>query len=161
MKTKGIPSSIIENSHMVFHSAKYILEPDKNGKMVDRIWFFPLFTRSWACIPPFDRFEDEEIDIQPMIEKIQKSMEKDGDELLGFAFVESYWAENPKAQLFFGFFDHEKRMATRVEVYQENVKDSEGRQLFLEFIKQRMYDEPFEATSQELQEAVLTLMDMD
>ena len=97
----------------------------------------------------------------PIKALVQKTIEEDNEKLLGFAFVESYWAENPDCKVYFGFFDAEKRMATRMVVYTSTVKDSDSWQIFIDFTKRHMYDEPFENTSEELQEIAAKLLGRD
>lgn len=161
LEIQGISREIIENATIIFGRAQYVVKPDEKGDMVDRIWLFPLFSNSWACMKPFERFEDEEIDIEPVEEQIKRAMAESGEQLLGFAYVESYWSDNPNCQIYFGFFDREKRMATRMVVYTSKIKDAEAWQLFPDFTKRHMYDEPFESVSQELQEMVTELVGCD
>ena len=157
LEMQGISPAVLENAKLIFGSTQYVVQPDADGKIVDRIWLFPLFSSSWACMKPFERIEDAEIDLAPIEERIKQALAADNDTLMGFAFIESYWAENPKAQMYFGFFDKDKHMATRLEVYTKTVADGAAWQLFPDLIKQRMFDEPFENTSPELQEMALLL----
>lgn len=157
LEMQGISPAVLENAKLIFGSAQYVVQPDVEGKIVDRIWLFPLFSSSWAGMKPFDRIEDEKIDIAPMEERIKQALAADNDTLMGFAFIESYWAENPKAQMYFGFFDKDKHMTTRLEVYTKEAPGGAAWQLFPDLVKQRMFDEPFEHTSRELQDIALTL----
>lgn len=161
LKMHGIPREVVENAIIIFGRAQYVVQPDQKGKMINRIWLFPLFSRSWACMPPFERIEDEEIDTTAVKALVEKTVKEDNEKLMGFAYVESYWDENPDCQIYFGFFDGEKRMATRMVVYTTKVKDSDAWQIFPDFTKRHMYDEPFESASQELQELATNLIGLD
>lgn len=151
LEMQGIPRLLLENTKLIFQRAQYVLETDKHGKVINRIWLFPLFTKTWGSMPPFNRIEDEDIDVTDLEERIKQALAEDNEQLAGFAFLETYWDENPNAYVCYGFFDKNKRMATRMEAYATPIKDTDLWQIFLDFQKVHMFDEPFESTSEELQ----------
>lgn len=161
LEMQGIPRILLENTKLIFQRAQYVLEPDSHGEVVNRIWLFPLFTKSWAGMPPFARVDDEDIDVTAFEELVKQALAEDNEHLAGFAFLETYWAENPDAYVFYGFFDKHKRMATRMEAYTTPIKGRDAWQVFLDFQKVHMFDEPFERVSEELQNIALQLIGMD
>ena len=161
LEMQGIPKVLLENTKLIFQRQQYVLDTDKNGAVINRIWLFPLFTKSWAGLNPFDRIEDEDIDVTALEERVKRSLAEDNEQLTGFGFLETYWDVNPDAYVYYGFFDKNKRMATRMEAYTTPIKGTTAWQVFLDFQKVHMFDEPFDSVSEELQNIALKLIGMD
>lgn len=161
LEMQGIPRVLLENTKLIFQRAQYVLKTDKHGDVINRIWLFPLFSKSWAGMPPFDRIDDEDNDVTAFEELVKQALAEDNEQLMGFAFLETYWDVNPDAYVYYGFFDKNKRMTTRMEAYSTPINGTSDWQVFLDFQKVHMFDEPFESTSEELQNIALKLIGKD
>lgn len=161
LEMQGIPKVLLENTKLIFQRAQYTLEADKNGELINRIWLFPLLSKTWIGMPPFNRIEDEDIDVTALEDGLKQFLAQENEQLMGFAYLETYWDVNPNAYVYYGFFDKAKRMTTRMEAYTTPIQGSNDYQVFLDFQKVHMFDEPFERTSEELQGIATKLIGLD
>ena len=58
LEMQGVPRGVVENAIIIFGRSQYVVQPNADGEIVDRIWILPLFSKSWLCMQPFERIED-------------------------------------------------------------------------------------------------------